>query len=105
MTLPQIFVVLVLIIPMALVFASRLREDVAALLIAVALGLAQVSGAGILAPANTPDAASKALEGFGTPEVITLMSLFILTYCLDKYGVTRWIAGRLLALGGKSERR
>jgi len=105
MTFPQIFVLLVLLIPLTLVFMNRLREDVAALLMASALGLAQFLGMGVLGPAHTPDDAGKALTGFGTPEVITLLSLFILTYCLDKYGVTRWIASRLLKLGGRSERR
>src|SRR5690606_27991614 len=32
------------------------------------------------------------------------MALFILTYCLDKYGVTQLIANRLLLIGGHSER-
>ena len=105
MTFPQIFVLLVLLIPLTLVFMNRLREDIAALLMASALGLAQFFGMGVLGPAHTPDDAGKALTGFGTPEVITLLSLFILTYCLDKYGVTRWIASRLLKIGGRSERR
>ena len=105
MTFPQIFVLLVLLIPLTLVFMGRLREDVAALLMAALLGLAQFFGMGVLGPAQTPAAAAKALTGFGTPEVITLLSLFILTYCLDKYGVTRGIASRLLKIGGRSERR
>jgi di/tricarboxylate transporter len=105
MTFPQIFVLVVLFIPLTLVFMGRLREDIAALLMAGSLGLAQHFGMGVLGPANTPDDASKALTGFGTPEVITLLSLFILTFCLDKYGVTRGIAKNLLKIGGKSERR
>ncbi|MFN8493584.1 MAG: SLC13 family permease [Caldilineaceae bacterium] len=105
MTFPQIFVLLVLVIPLTLVFMDRLREDVAALLMATLLGLAQYFGMGVLGPAHTPEAAGKALTGFGTPEVITLLSLFILTYCLDKYGVTRLIASQLLKIGGRSERR
>ncbi|MCC6614091.1 MAG: SLC13 family permease [Anaerolineae bacterium] len=105
MTFAQLYVVAVLVIPLTLVFMNRLREDVAALLMAIALGLAQFLGLGVLGPPNTPDAASNALTGFGTPEVITLMALFIVTTCLDKYGATRWIASKLLAIGGKSERR
>ena len=103
MTPSQIFVLLVLFIPLILVFMNKLREDVAALLMAASLGIAQYLGLGVLGAANSPDAASKALEGFGTPEVITLMALFILTYSLDKYGITRWLAGRLVRIGGKSE--
>lgn len=105
MTIPQVYLLLVLIIPLTLVFLNRLREDVAALLMAVLLGLAQFLGMGVLGPPNTPEDASKALAGFGTPEVITLMSLFIVAACLDKYGATRWIAQKLLAAGGSSERR
>ncbi|NMB89538.1 MAG: SLC13 family permease, partial [Chloroflexi bacterium] len=105
MTLPQIYVLIVLSVPLALVFMNRLREDAAALSMAALLGLAQYFGMGVLGPAHTPEDAAKALQGFGTPEVITLIALFILTTCLDKYGVTNWIAGKLLALGGRSERR
>jgi di/tricarboxylate transporter len=105
MTFPQIFVLLVLAIPLTLVFMNRLREDVAALLMAAALGVAQYVGIAVLGPANSPEAADKALTGFGTPEVIALIALFILTSCLDKYGVTRWIAKRLLSMGGRSEQR
>lgn len=105
MTFPQVFVIVVLFIPLTLVFMNRLREDVAALLMAALLGIAQYLGMGVLGPPQTPDAAAHALNGFGTPEVITLMSLFIVTTCLDKYGVTRWIAKKLLTLSGQSERR
>lgn len=103
MTVEQLFVIGVLLIPLTLVFLNRLREDVAALLMASVLGAAQFLGLHVLGP--TSEEAGKALTGFGTPEVITLMALFILTYCLDKYGVTRWLAGRLIAIGGTSERR
>jgi len=105
MSTAQIFVLIVLIIPLTLVFMGKLREDVAALSMAGSLGLAQFFGLGVLGPANTPEDAANALTGFGTPEVITLLSLFILTFCLDKYGVTRRIAKSLLRIGGHSERR
>ncbi len=105
MSFPQIYVVLVLVIPLIFVFTNRLREDVAGLLMAVLLGLAQFLGMGVLGPAGHPDEASKALVGLGTPEVITLIALFILTKSLDKYGITRWIASKLLKVGGNSERR
>ena len=105
MNVAQIFVLVVLVVPLTLVFMGRMREDIAALVMAGSLGLAQFFGMGVLGLANTPDDASKALTGFGTPEVITLLSLFILTFCLDKYGVTRGIAKSLLKIGGKSERR
>lgn len=105
MTFAQTFVVLVLVFPLALVFVGRLREDVAALLMATLLGLAQALGMGVLGPPHTPADAELALTGFGTPEVLTLIALFIITYALDKYGVTRGLATRILAIGGRSERR
>ncbi|MCC6169938.1 MAG: SLC13 family permease [Caldilineaceae bacterium] len=105
MTVSQVFVLAVLLIPLTLVFMGRLREDIAALVMAGSLGLAQFYGMGVLGPDHTPEDATKALTGFGTPEVLTLLSLFILTYCLGKYGVTRGIAKNLLKIGGRSESR
>src|SRR5512143_2173204 len=105
MTFPHVFVLLVLAIPLTLVFTNRLREDVAALLMAATLGIAQLAGIPVLGPADSAVAADRALTGFGTPEVIALIALFVLTACLDKYGVTRWLARRLLSLGGRSEQR
>lgn len=105
MNFAQIYVLIVLFVPLTLVFTGKLREDIAALVMAGSLGLAQFFGMGVLGPAHSPDDATKALTGFGTPEVLTLLSLFILTFCLDKYGVTRGIAKKLLTIGGKSESR
>lgn len=105
MTFPQVFLIAVVLIPLALVVMNRLRVDIAALTIALALGIAQFLGMGILGSPNTPRDAAKAISGFSQPVVITLLGLFIVTRCLDKTGVTRWIARRVLALGGRSERR
>ncbi len=105
MTFAQALVIAIVAFPLGLALFNRIRADVAALLIAIGLGTAQFAGLSILGPANTPANASRAVSGFGQPVVITLLSLFIITRCLDKTGVTRWIALRLLRLGGKSERR
>jgi di/tricarboxylate transporter len=105
MTLAQVIVIIALAIPLALAFFEKIRIEVAALLIAALLGLAQFAGLSILAPANTPSAAPLAFSGFGQPVIITLMGLFILTESLDRAGVTGWIAVRVLRLGGNSERR
>ena len=88
-----------------LVSLNRLRMDLAALLIALLLGLGQLLGLQMLGAANTPDAAINAISGLSEPVVWTLISLFIMTQALNKTGVTRWIAYRLIGLGGKSERR
>jgi di/tricarboxylate transporter len=105
MTLPQVFLIVVVAIPLALVGLDRLRIDVAALLMAVILGIAQVLGMGILGAASTPGDAVRAISGLSQPVVLTLLSLFIITRGLEKSGVTRWIARRLLEIGGASERR
>ena len=105
MTLPQIFVIIVVLIPIVLVITNRMRIDVAALLSALALGIAQFLGLGVLGNPNTPSDAAKAISGFSQPVVITLLALFIVTRCLDRTGVTRLIARRILAFGGQSEMR
>ena len=79
--------------------------DAAALIIAIALGAAQFFGMGMLGPAGTPKEAVNAITGFGEPVVITLISLFIITRGLEKSGVTRWIAHKLMEIGGISESR
>ncbi len=105
MTLAQVVVVFVVVVPLLLAFLEKIKIDTAALLILCLLGLAQYAGLGIFAAAGTPGAATRAIAGFGQPVVITLIGLFILTYCLDRAGVTRWIAARVLRLAGTSERR
>jgi di/tricarboxylate transporter len=104
-TATQGFLIAVVVIPLTLVAANRLRMDLAALLIAAMLGTAQFFGMAILGPAGTAQNAVKAISGLSQPVVVTLLGLFILTRSLEKSGVTRWIASRLLAIGGVSETR
>ncbi len=105
MSLPQWLLILIVCLPLAFVIANRLRMDVAALLMALLLGILQLMGLGMLSAANTPKDAIKAVSGFSQPVVVTLLCLFIITRGLDKSGVTRWIAHQLLRLGGSSEGR
>jgi di/tricarboxylate transporter len=105
MSVSQLLVIGIVVIPLALVAANRLRVDIGALVIAVGLGIAQFAGLGVLGPPNTPADAVKAIAGLGQPVVVTLFSLFIITRCLEETGVARVIARRLLAIGGKSEAR
>ncbi len=104
-TAAQWFVVAVLVVPLGLVVRNRLRPDVAALTIAALLGIAQFLGLGVLGAAGTPSLANRAISGFSQNVILTLLSLFIITQALDKTGVTRFIARRILAVGGSSERR
>jgi di/tricarboxylate transporter len=105
MTLPQLYLIVIVAVPLVLVSLDYLRIDVAALLIAVSLGIAQYLGMAVLGAAHAPGDAIKAIIGFGEPAVLTLLSLFIITSGLEKSGITRWIARYLLKIGGQSERR
>jgi len=105
MTLAQGFVVAVIVIPLGLIMTNRIRLDVAAMITALALALAQLLGLSVLGPANTPDDAIKAMSGLAEPVTVTLFSLFVITRCLDKTGVTRWIARQVLKVSGSSETR
>lgn len=104
MTTSQILLIIAVSIPLAFVVFDRMRLDVAALTIAVVLGLLQYLGVGILGDANAPKQAIRAISGFNQPVILTLFSLFIITTSLNKSGVTRWIARKLLKIGGHSER-
>ncbi|HUH95948.1 MAG TPA: SLC13 family permease [Anaerolineales bacterium] len=105
MSLAQWILLAVICLPLILVVANRLRVDLAAMLMAVSLGIVQFAGFGILGPAGTPAAAVNILAGFGQPIVLILISLFILTRILEKSGVTRWIAWQLLKVSGRKPGR
>ena len=102
MTPTQVFVVIVVLVPVMLIVFNKLRSDVAALIIALVLGLAQFAGFGVLGDPNAPAQAVRAIAGFSQPVVITLFSLFIITIALDDTGVTRVIARQVLKAGGTS---
>jgi di/tricarboxylate transporter len=105
MTLPQIFVVAVIVVPLVFIATNRIRLDMAAIRTAIALAIAQLLGVGVLGKPNTPDDALKALTGLAEPVTVTLFGLFIITRCLDRTGITRWLAKRMLQVSGTSERR
>lgn len=104
MSREQILLLVVSIVPLALVFANKLRLDVAALGMSAALGVAQLAGWSIFGPAHTPDGAVNAIAGFRQPVVLTLFGLFVLSGALEKSGVARWLASHIVAWGGQSER-
>jgi di/tricarboxylate transporter len=105
MTLAQVLVIVILILPLLLAILGRLRADLAALTSAALLGVSQLLGVGMFGPPNTPENAVQAFSGFSQPAVITLIGLFILTRSLDQTGVVRWVAARIIRIGGKSEAR
>ncbi len=79
--------------------------DLAALLMAVSLGILQLLGFDLLGPVNSPDAILFVIGGFNQPIILILISLFVLTRVLEKSGATRWIAQHLVRLGGASQSR
>lgn len=103
MTIPQLLLIGVVCLPLVFVFLGRLRMDLAALLMAVTLGILQLLGLDLLGPARSVDSVLNVLGGFNQPVILILISLFILTRVLEKSGVTRWIAQRLVRLGGDNE--
>ena len=85
------FVLLVLAIATALFITERLRADLVALLVLVAL-----SASGILTPLE-------ALSGFSSSAVITILGIFILTEALERTGVMQTLGLALVRLGGVDE--
>ncbi len=83
----------ILLSAIALLLSERLRSDLVALLVVVALGLS-----GVLTP-------QEAFSGFSRSAVVTILAIFILTEGLRRSGVTDQVGGFLLRLGGKEEGR
>src|SRR5690606_35112482 len=71
----------------------RLRPDVVALLVLLALGVT-----GLVTP-------EEAFSGFGRSAIITIVSLFVITEGLNATGVVQNIADRIRLLSGSSEVR
>lgn len=103
MTTAQLLLIAVVCLPICLVLFAHLRMDLAALSMAVALGIIQFAGQDVLGSVGSSDALGNVLAGFSQPVILILISLFVLTRVLEKSGVTRWIAQHLVRLGGKSE--
>lgn len=78
---------------LVLIVSNRLRPDVVALLVLLALGFT-----GLVTPQET-------LAGFSSSAVITILGLFVITEALDATGVVQGIADYIRRLGGSSETR
>ena len=103
---PAAWFVLGILLPFLLLTASgKLRAELAALSMAAILGVAQLAGLGVLGEVGKPASVARAIAGFSQPVVITLLSLFIITRCMEHTGLTRWIARHLLRLAGSSQSR
>lgn len=93
MNAAEIYVTVVILAALGLILSEWVRADVVALMVLIALAVAQVI---------TPQ---DAISGFSRSAVITLIGLFIITAALDRTGVTQVIADRLFKVGGGSEAR
>lgn len=88
-----LFTLVILIVAMALLLSERLRADLVALLVVVALGTA-----GILTP-------REAFSGFANSAVVTIVAIFVLTEALRLAGITERAGDVLARIGSKSETR
>lgn len=91
LTTAEFSVIGIIILLFVLIFGTRLKTEIIALIILLILtitGLVSVNDA---------------LAGFSSSVVITLLGLFIITYALEKTGVVQWIANQLNRIGQGSE--
>jgi di/tricarboxylate transporter len=89
----EIELLIIVGLALALIMSNRLRPDLVALLVLLALGLS-----GILPP-------EQALAGFSRSAVIAIVGLFVITAALERNGVVQWLADHLARLSGASEPR
>ena len=93
MTGETLFVYALVLGAVALFFSGRVRLDMTAALVIVAL-----AASGVLTPAE-------AVSGFGNPLVLLIAGLFIVSEGLSRTGVASWVCQRIVALGGSDETR
>jgi len=93
MTTPIALLLSILFVAIVLMVTERLRADVVALLVTIALTLT-----GLIQPTDT-------FSGFSRSAVITIMAVFVLTGGLTRTGVTRAAGRLLLRLSGANEAR
>lgn len=93
LTLDNILVLLILVSAVILFITEKLRVDVVAMLVLLALvatGLVTLE---------------QAFSGFASPAVVTVWAVFIISAALSISGVADWIAQAMLHLVGQSEKR
>lgn len=93
MTSQLALTLIIVLAAFALMLSERLRADLVALLVVVALGIS-----GILAP-------REAFSGFANSAIVTIVSIFVLTEALRLTGVTDRAGDLLARAGGNSETR
>ena len=91
LTTPEVTVIGIIAVTLALITFTRLRIDLIALLVLLMVALTE------LVPA--PDA----LSGFSSSVVITIIGLLVITRGLEQTGVMQWVARQLQTYGRGSE--
>ena len=91
LTTPEIAVLGIIGLLFVLIFATRLKIELIAIIVLLMLGVS-----GLVPP-------TEVVAGFSSSVVITLIGLFIITNALEETGVIQWIAQRLNRIGEGSE--
>ena len=91
LTTPELVVLGIIGLLFVLIFATRLKIELIAIIILFILGVS-----GLVPP-------TEVVAGFSSSVVITLIGLFIITNALEETGVIQWIAERLDRIGQGSE--
>ena len=103
----SIYLAVVLLLALVSFYMQRLRPDVTALLVMLSLlvpwlpadpGLGQHGLQAILTT-------NQAFHGFGSPALLMVASMFVLSAAMVRTGAAQMLGGRLLAAGAKSELR
>src|SRR5512145_201978 len=93
LTTSELILIGILVSALLLIISNRLRADVVALLVLLALAFTGLVSA------------QEAVSGFSRPAVITIIGLFVITHGLENAGVVQGIANRLRTMSGGSEIR
>ncbi len=91
LTTPELTVIVIIGVTLALIAFTRLRIDIIALLVLLMVALTR------LVPADA------ALSGFSSAVVITIIGLLVITRGLERTGVMQWVARQLQTYGRGSE--
>jgi di/tricarboxylate transporter len=93
LTVNELTLIGITVVALFFIVTDRLRPDLVALFVLLSLAFT-----GLVTT-------TEALSGFGSPAVITLMGLFVITHTLERTGVIHRVANRLNRIGRGSEPR
>jgi len=102
MTVESIYLAVILLLALVTFYTQWLRPDVTALLVMLALVVPwRPTGQGLSA-ILTP---TQAFHGFGSPALIMVASMFVLSAAMVRTGAAEFLGGRLLSRSATSELR